>query len=131
MFLEMEMLGLAQRRHTRIFQWQDNPASSYFSTFTTTATSTFAGGFSAASSLYALQNGNVGIGTAAPSRKFHVSGGSALIENAGAVQLTLYDSSNSQIPNITFNQSSQKAFIQGVLVLTHASIWERGRVRLL
>src|SRR5205823_5930624 len=40
-------------------------AAAYLAT-STTATSTFAGGFSAASSLYALQNGNVGIGTARP-----------------------------------------------------------------
>ncbi|MDP2668456.1 MAG: tail fiber domain-containing protein [bacterium] len=47
----------------------------YFHATSTTATSTFAGGFSAASSLYALQNGNVGIGTASPRAKLHLGGG--------------------------------------------------------
>ncbi len=89
-------------------------ASSYFSAFTTTSTSTFAGGLTAASSLYALQNGNVGVGIAAPTSKFHVSGGSATIENAGAVNLTINDSSNSQVPNISLRQNgTQKAFIEG------------------
>jgi hypothetical protein len=48
--------------------------ASYFVATTTTATSTIAGGFSAASSLYVLQGGNVGIGTASPSQKLDVAG---------------------------------------------------------
>lgn len=40
----------------------------------TTGTSTFAGGLSAASSLYVLQNGSVGIGTTSPYAKLSVAG---------------------------------------------------------
>ncbi|MGJ0511181.1 beta strand repeat-containing protein [Methylocystis sp.] len=45
----------------------------YFTATSTTATSSFAGGLTAASSAFnILQNGNVGIGTASPSRALHV-----------------------------------------------------------
>ncbi|MEN9647579.1 MAG: hypothetical protein RLY57_383, partial [Candidatus Parcubacteria bacterium] len=48
--------------------------SSYFTATSTSATSTFAGGLTAASSLYVLQNGNVGIGTTSPYVKLSVNG---------------------------------------------------------
>jgi hypothetical protein len=58
--------------------------------------------------------GSLGVGIAVPTSKLHVVGGSAWIQNAGAVSLTLNDSSNSQVPNISFRQNgTQKAFIEG------------------
>ncbi len=51
-----------------------SPTVNYVTATSTTATSTFYGGLSAASSLYVLLNGNVGIGTSAPLAKFDVNG---------------------------------------------------------
>jgi len=63
----------------------------YFHATSTTATSTFSGGLSAASSLYVLQNGNVGIGTASPEVKLQVAGQSGT-GNIGVMNITGYDS---------------------------------------
>jgi hypothetical protein len=74
--------------------------AAYFNATSTTATSTFAGGLSAASSLYVLQNGNVGIGTTTPSTKLHVfntpSG-----ENTPAATITRLFSGTAVDPVIT------------------------------
>lgn len=48
--------------------------ASVFVATSTTATSTFAGGLSVGSSLYVLQNGNVGIGTTTPGDKLVING---------------------------------------------------------
>jgi hypothetical protein len=65
----------------------NNFIASYFTATTSTATSTLAGGLSVAgtSGLTVLQNGNIGVGTASPLRKFQIT-------NAGAnAQLMLED----------------------------------------
>ena len=63
----------------------------YFHATSTTATSTFAGGLSAAgtSGLTVLQNGNVGVGTVSPQSRLHVDGGSG---QYGTTTLMLGDS---------------------------------------
>ncbi len=64
--------------------------STYFTATSTTATSTFSGGFSTGGStgLTVLQNGGVGIGTVAPNRKFEI------LESNTAPQLRLSKSSS-------------------------------------
>ncbi len=64
-------------------------AAAYLAT-STTATSTFAGGFSSASSFYVLQNGRVGIGTAAPVNTLNVNGSGAALQ----ISTDLTDSNN-------------------------------------
>ncbi|PIR84682.1 hypothetical protein COU16_00645, partial [Candidatus Kaiserbacteria bacterium CG10_big_fil_rev_8_21_14_0_10_47_16] len=63
-----------------------------FNATSTTATSTFAGGFSAASSLYVLQNGNVGIGTASPLNTLQVIGATGVSVGSGDTSLAIDDS---------------------------------------
>jgi hypothetical protein len=61
----------------------------YFTATSTTATSTFAGGLVAASSLYVLQGGNVGIGTTTPTGKFVVQGPTNSSSGGGLTTVTL------------------------------------------
>ena len=75
----------------------------YFTATSTTATSTFAGGLSAASSLYVLQNGNVGIGTAAPTSPLHIVGG------AGAGSLPSISAASSLILQNNLNPGTSNA----------------------
>ncbi len=66
-----------------------NVLASSFTATSTTATSTFAGGLSAASSLYVLQNGNVGIGTTNPGAKLDVNG-DIFVETGNKLQFGNY-----------------------------------------
>jgi hypothetical protein len=83
-------------------------AAEYFSATSTTATSTFSGAIMAASSLYVLQNGYVGIGTSAPTNKLSLS------DTTNQLRIS-YDTLNfSQFSvdatgNLTFSPSGTKA----------------------
>lgn len=83
-------------------------AAEYFSATSTTATSTFSGAIMAASSLYVLQNGYVGIGTSAPTNKL------SLNDTTNQLRIS-YDTLNfSQFSvdatgNLTFSPSGTKA----------------------
>ncbi len=69
-YLVLENGGLATATST------DYLKAAYFTATSTTATSTFAGGLTAASGLYVLQNGKVGIGSSAPTTLLHLKDGS-------------------------------------------------------
>jgi len=62
-----------------------------FNATSTTATSTFAGGFSAASSLYALQGGKVGIGKSDPTARLEVKGSGTGTDHAFLVTNSIGD----------------------------------------
>lgn len=66
-------------------------AADYFQANSNISTSTLAGGFSAASSLYVLQNGNVGIGTTLPESKLHVKGGAITVSGTDATAVDIKD----------------------------------------
>jgi len=84
----------------------------YFTATSTTATSTFAGGLSVAGAagLTVLQNGNIGIGTASPLRKFHLtntgSNAQLLLEDSAASANQHYGSLGFSRGGFSFNTMS-------------------------
>ncbi|MCQ4188381.1 beta strand repeat-containing protein [Methylocystis suflitae] len=103
----------------------------YFSATSTTATSTFAGGLTAANGSFSiLQNGNVGIGTAAPSiagvnsnsRVLSIVGDGTLVNARGVLELANPRASGSLAANDTagsaffvMSNNSGNPYIAGIL----------------
>lgn len=98
-------------------------AADYYTGISTTATSTFGRGYFAS---------GLAVGTDSPiTTTFHSHGGNAMFSNAGVINLIIRDTSNSQIPTLTFQQgtNSRAAISAGTGLANRLNFLTAGSIR--